>query len=93
MTHLDGNVLAGGGADLFTFETTTATGQCDACEDVATLAEAMVYGGPMGLVARCRNCDAVLVVIVDRSSRAYLDMRGLRWVRTAESPTPAATAP
>jgi hypothetical protein len=26
----------------------------------------MVYGQPMGFVARCRSCDNVLMVIVER---------------------------
>jgi hypothetical protein len=28
MTHLDGNVMAGGFADLFGFDVTTATARC-----------------------------------------------------------------
>lgn len=82
MTHLDGNTLAGAAAGLFVFDATIATGRCLACQDVATLAQAMVYGGPMGLVARCRNCESILMVIVEQPERTYLDMRGLCWVRT-----------
>ncbi|MGM7423102.1 DUF6510 family protein [Cellulosimicrobium sp. CpK407] len=82
MTHLDGNVLAGVAADLFAFDTTTATGRCAECRDVATLAEALVYGAPMGFVARCRACLAVLVVIVERPGGTLLDLRGMRWVTT-----------
>jgi len=80
MTHLDGNVLAGAAADLFAFDTTAATGQCAACLDVATLAQALVYGAPMGFVARCRNCEAVLAVIAEHPAGTRLDMRGLRYV-------------
>ncbi|MFD5213327.1 DUF6510 family protein [Microbacterium sp. NPDC058345] len=83
MSHLDGNVLAGAAADLFAFDATAASGRCAACADVATLAQAMVYGGTMGFVVRCRNCDAVLVVIVERPGRTYLDMRGLTWMQVA----------
>lgn len=81
MEHLDGNVLAGPAADLFAFEATTALGRCGACGDVAALAQARVYGPPMGYVARCRSCDSVLLVIVEHEGRATLTMRGLRWVR------------
>lgn len=84
MDHLDGNVLAGPITDLFVFEPTTAQGQCEACADIATLGQAMVYGLPMGFVARCRNCDNVLIVIVDRAGQKSLSMRGLRWLRIAD---------
>jgi hypothetical protein len=91
MTHLDGNVLAGAAAGLFALETTTMTGQCDACQDVATLGQALVYGGPMGFVARCRRCEAILLVIVELPGRVQLDMRGLRWLQgSAPAAAPSA---
>ena len=85
MSHLDGNVLAGAAADLFAFDVTAAVGQCAICEDVAALAQAMVYGAKMGFVVRCRNCDAILLVIVEKSNGTSLDMRGLRWMHVAET--------
>ena len=78
MEHLDGNVLAGPTSDLFLFEPTTTQGQCLSCSDVATLAQAMVYGAPMGYVARCRHCDSVLIVITERVGHKTLNMQGLR---------------
>lgn len=90
MDHLDGNVLAGPATDLFTFEATTTQGQCGSCNDIATLGQAMVYGPPMGYVARCRNCDNVLVVIIERGPKRSLNMRGLRWLRVLDQTAPAA---
>lgn len=84
MDHLDGNVLAGSTTDLFVFDPTTTQGQCQACADIATLGQAMVYGQPMGFVARCRNCDNVLIVIVERAGQKSLSMRGLRWLRVVD---------
>ena len=84
MDHLDGNVLAGPTSDLFVFEPTTTQGQCQSCADIATLGQAMVYGQPMGFVARCRNCDNVLIVIIERAGQKSLNMRGLRWLRVAD---------
>jgi hypothetical protein len=81
MNHVDGNVLAGPTADLFVFEATVSEIQCQSCADIGTLGEAMVYGRPMGYVARCRKCDNVLVVIVERHGQKLLNMRGLRWLR------------
>lgn len=80
MAHLDGNVLAGPVSDLFAFEPTTARGQCRSCADIAALGEAVVYGPPMGYVARCRNCDNVLIVVVEHDGQRSLSMPGLRWV-------------
>lgn len=100
MTHVDGNVFAGPIGDFFAFEATAARGRCLACHDVAALAEARVYGLPMGFVARCRNCDNVLIVIAQPGDRRYLDMSGLRWMRidqdgigtaVATTPVPDAT--
>jgi hypothetical protein len=84
MDHLDGNVLAGPTTNLFAFEPTTMQGQCHACADIATLGQAMVYGQPMGFVARCRTCDNVLIVIVERAGHKLLSMQGLRWLRVAD---------
>ncbi|WP_223624151.1 DUF6510 family protein [Microbacterium sp. EST19A] len=84
MGTLDGNVLAGPIGDLLSFEPTTARGQCAGCGDVAVLAQAAVYGQPMGYVVRCRNCDDVLMVVVERGGRSSLNMPGLRWLEAAE---------
>lgn len=84
MHHVDGNVLAGHVGTVFSFEPTTAQGQCDACEEIAVLGKAMVYRHPMGSVVRCRSCDSVLMVIVEREGQSSLSMRGLRWLRSAE---------
>lgn len=93
MGHLDGNTLAGPLAELFAFDPTTASGKCDGCEDVSVLAQSLLYGRPMGHVARCRNCDNVLLVIVEHGGRTLLDMRGLRWVQPGEAPGTSAPAP
>lgn len=81
-THLDGNALAGGLTDLLAFEGTAAETKCRACGDVAALGQALLYGRPMGSVLRCRRCDNVLIVIVERPGRTTsFSMRGLVWMR------------
>jgi hypothetical protein len=80
MEHLDGNVLAGPLGAVLAFEPTTAEEQCRGCGDVAVLAQAVVYGQPMGFVLRCRVCDDVLMVVVERDGRASVNVRGMRWV-------------
>ena len=87
MDHLDGNALAGPSTGLFSFEPTTTQGQCRTCADIAMLGQAMVYGLPMGFVARCRNCDNVLIVIVELGGQKSFNLRGLRWLRIADQAT------
>lgn len=81
MSHLDGNVLAGAASDLFAFDLTTTEAQCASCSDIAPLGRALVFGPPMGFVARCRNCDSILIVVVERPEGRAFNARGLRWMR------------
>ncbi len=79
--HVDGNALAGPLSEVFAFDATTAVVCCAACADVATLACAMVYGGEMGQVARCRTCDNVLLVLVHLPDRVSVALRGVSWLQ------------
>lgn len=83
MDKLDGNVLAGASSGIFGFDLTTSQGQCHFCEDIAALGQAMVYGMPLGFVARCRKCGEVLMVISDQGGRKSFSAQGLRWLRIA----------
>lgn len=77
MSHLDGNMLAGAFADLFTFEITTATARCASCGAMSPLATAMVYASDAGSVVRCAGCDAVLATVVQGDGRVWFGMRGI----------------
>ena len=83
MQPLDGNVLAGTIDRLLALEPTTAQAQCHHCRDIAVLAQAKVYPHPMGYVARCRRCNNVLMVIVERGSKSSFSMRGMQWIRAS----------
>jgi ribosomal protein S27E len=78
--HLDGNALAGPLAEVFAADVTTARLRCASCGDVAALARAMVYGGPMGAVVRCGNCDDVLLVFVQAPDHSSITMQGASWL-------------
>lgn len=80
MSHLDGNVLAGAISDVLGFEATAAQAQCQSCGDVAVVAQAVVYAPPVGMVARCRHCDDVLLVVVERAGQTVVNLRGMRWL-------------
>jgi Family of unknown function (DUF6510) len=79
-TWIDGNMLAGGLREIFTIDLTTARTQCAGCGQIGTVAETRVYQHAPGLVARCRNCDAVLLRLVRAPQRAYLDLHGMSWL-------------
>lgn len=81
--HVDGNALAGPLSEVFTFDATLAVVRCAWCGDVGVLAGAMVYGGHMGHVVRCRRCDGVLMVVVHQPDRTSFALRGVAWLRPA----------
>lgn len=78
MDTLDGNAIAGLLQEVFGHEMTTATGVCAHCGSKGLLAECRVYVRAPGVVVRCRTCDAVLAVILERSSQHCVDLQGLR---------------
>ena len=78
MDALDGNAIAGTLAVLFGTEMTTATGTCANCGSRRLVGEFAVYLRAPGIVARCRTCDNVLMVIVDVRGMTCLDLAGLQ---------------
>ncbi len=74
---LDGNAIAGPLHDVFGAEMTTATGECAGCGATAPMAELAVYMRGPGIVARCRRCDAVMIVLVTIRGCTCVDLRGL----------------
>ncbi|HEV7949242.1 MAG TPA: DUF6510 family protein [Glaciihabitans sp.] len=82
--HVDGNALAGPLSELFRVDVTSAEGSCAGCGDTAVLACALVYPDPMGFVARCRSCDAVLLTLVlpgDNSEHGWVELNGFARLR------------
>jgi hypothetical protein len=88
MARLDGNAIAGTLVDVFGEEMTIATGTCAQCRQATRLGEAIVYLPLPGIIARCPNCDHILMVIVDRRGTFCVDMTGLANVDTTQSDTP-----
>ena len=74
---LDGNAIAGLLQEIFAAEMTAAVGVCAACGAAAQLAEGVVYLRAPGTVLRCRNCGAVLLVVVRRHELNCVDLQGL----------------
>jgi hypothetical protein len=76
MYGLDGNAIAGTLFDVFGEEMTAALVRCAHCGSVSPMAEVWVYLDGPGIVARCRHCDNVLLVIVDRRGISCVDLMG-----------------
>ena len=77
MEALDGNAIGGLLHEVFRGEMTTATGTCANCGAIYPVAEFSVFLRAPGTVARCRNCLAVLMVIVSARGMNCVDLRGL----------------
>jgi hypothetical protein len=77
---LDGNAAAGALSEIFTFEVTTALGQCAGCKRSSRMAETHVYGAAPGVVMRCPGCQGVLLRYVNAGGQFWLDMRGLTYL-------------
>jgi hypothetical protein len=77
----DGSALAGPVGDLFRVDVTTAVGRCATCAHTGPMAEARVFDHAPGVVARCPECDQVLLRLVRGPDRAWLDLRGLTYLQ------------
>ena len=85
MTALDGNAIAGPLHEVFGAEMTDRDRvPAPSCGATAPVAELAVYMRGPGIVARCRRCDTVLIVLVDdprthlrRPARARRARRGV----------------
>lgn len=79
--YLDGNAAAGELSNLFAVDVTTAEGQCSHCGATRRFAQAHLYMGGPGLVARCVDCDNVLLRLVNTQHHVFLDLRGMAYLR------------
>ena len=77
MIELDGNALGGDLLEVFGVDLTGATCVCVACGASFFVAEAVVYMGGPGRVARCRACGDVHIVLVTIRGITCVDMRGI----------------
>jgi len=82
MDALDGNAIAGRLVEVFGIEMTTATGTCAHCGASGPVAEVVVYMRAPGVVARCRQCTSVLMVLVEAHAITCVDLTGLAALET-----------
>jgi hypothetical protein len=77
----DGNALGGPLHDIFRPDVTAAVGGCGNCGRPGPRAVVGVFHPAPGVVARCPNCDQVLLRLVHGPDRAWLDLRGLDYLQ------------
>jgi NAD-dependent SIR2 family protein deacetylase len=80
MNYLDGNAAAGELSRIFAMDVTTAEGQCAHCGARKRFADAHVYMQSPGVVARCPDCQHVLLRLVSVRQRVFLDLRGMTYL-------------
>ena len=73
---LDGNAIAGLLHEVFGTEMTEATGTCATCGKSGPVGAVHVFRSA-GVVLRCPHCGNVLAKIVERQTRACVDLSGL----------------
>jgi len=78
--HLDGNAAAGELSNLFAVDITVAEGECSQCGTSRPFAQAHLYMDGPGLVARCADCENVLLRLVKARQRVLLDLRGMAYL-------------
>jgi hypothetical protein len=63
---------------VFAFEITTARYTCEGCGAAWMVGALRVYADAPGVVARCPDCDDVVLRFMRDNNRVWLDMRGIR---------------
>jgi hypothetical protein len=80
MDYLDGNAAAGELSKIFVMDVTAAEGRCAHCGATKRFAEAHLYMHAPGVVARCADCEHVLLRLVNVHQRVLLDVRGMTYL-------------
>ena len=78
---LDGNAIAGALGEFFAVDVSVAVVECVGCGKFGAVAEVVVYLDGPGVVARCPGCEQVLFRLVRGPDRAWLDLRGVTYLR------------
>ncbi|MET1064682.1 MAG: DUF6510 family protein [Arthrobacter sp.] len=79
--YVDGNATAGALSEVFRIDIIAALGRCKHCGSVRAFGEAMVFTDAPGIVVRCRDCQGVLLRLVETPTRFWLDLSGLSYLK------------
>lgn len=89
MSIVDGNALAGVLDERFGPDATTVPLRCPGCGSDGVLARTRVHLTAMGAVARCRDCDTVLVTVVQSPTGHRVRLPGTARPHPQAGSTPA----
>ena len=78
---LDGNAAAGILAEIFAVEMTTNLAECAHCGCQGEMGTLLAFTQAPGLVLRCRDCENIVMRIVQAPGATYLDMQGMAFLR------------
>ncbi|MGO4245568.1 DUF6510 family protein [Paenarthrobacter sp. RAF54_2] len=78
--YVDGNAAAGALSEVFRIDIIAALGRCRHCGSVRAFGEAMVFTDAPGIVVRCRDCQGVLLRLVQTPTKYWLDLSGLSYL-------------
>lgn len=73
---VDGNALAGPLGEILGTDLTVAELTCAGCGTTRPLAAMRVFDRAPGLVARCPDCEGVVMRVVRTTDRGLVDLRG-----------------
>ena len=76
-THLDGNAAAGALQEVFTRDVTVAIATCAGCGTARAVGALLDYGGPMGVILRCPDCDMAMLRMTSTPGWLRLDASGI----------------
>lgn len=75
---LDGNAAGGLLRELFALDVSAAEITCARCDTVAAIGAVRDYGGAMGAILRCVQCDTAVLRLTHTPAGLWLDMHGAR---------------
>jgi len=78
--RLDGNAAAGTLRELFAHDMTAALATCAGCGAVRAIGALLDYGGGMGLVLRCPQCDMPVLRMARTHGCLRVDVSGMAFI-------------
>jgi hypothetical protein len=82
-------------ADIFALDVATAQAHCGGCGGVSAVGALPAYGGAMGAILRCPDCDTAMLRVALIRGTYRLDLRGTQslHIPIAAPPAPAPPRP
>jgi hypothetical protein len=77
---LDANSVAGTLAEIFAAEMTLSPAECAYCGRQSEIGSLLAFTRGPGIVLRCPNCMNVVLRMVMRPGKAYVDARGAAYL-------------